>query len=175
MTVTICREEGTGGVASPVRLRSLREGAGWPGSKREREGRGCLCQNWQTRCAAAQRWVSLLPHGMVRLTPLRHGSPGRCEAASPGRSRLAAGHRHREGNHRDERKHSSQGGAKLWPEKAAPMVGPYQTRRAPSRDVLRAPGSAGQGLTCRSILWRGWMASSRPSLHLFFFVLSPLF
>lgn len=139
--------EGTVSVVSPMRLGlCVCEQDGQ--DQREK----CLCQNWQTWRAAAQWWVSPAWHGTVQLALLRHSSPGRHEASSPGRSQLAAGHRRWEGNRRDERKRSSQGGAKLWPEKAAPMVGLYQTHRAPSRDVLRAPSAPGQGHTCRSIL-----------------------
>lgn len=73
-------------------------------------------------------WVSLLH------------ADRRGHEASPGRSQAAAGHRRWKGNHRDERKRSSQGGAKLWPEKAAAMAGPTQTCGAPSRHMVRAPG-----------------------------------
>lgn len=112
-------------------------------------------------------WFSLLPPSVARHSSPFSGTaaPGQHEASSPGRSQLAAGHRHWEGNHRDERKSSSQGGAKLWPEEDAPMTGLYQTHRLPCGYALGAAGAPGGGLTCRSIpfshlLWRLRMAPS---------------
>lgn len=83
--------------------------------------------------------------GVLQLMGCHRGSPSsvlsrRGHEASPGRSQAAAGHRHWKGNHRDERKRSSQGGVKLWPEKAAAVAGPTQTCGAPSGHMLRAPG-----------------------------------
>lgn len=167
--------EGTGGVASPTRL-ALRT--------HERDGRH---QRGRARegLSAPKSVAPVCCSPTVGLV-VRHSLPSssmaaleRHEASSTGRSQPAAGHWRWEGNHKDERKRSSQGGAKLWPGKAAPMAGPYQTHWALSEDVLGAPGAPGRGLTCRSILRSplplesadGTFPSLSPSLLL---VLSPL-